>query len=80
MAIFYSRYTGALMLRCDCCRETVELYKGETDRLLAHDWMKEHLWKTRKVNDKFMIFCPYCNEAINRKLADKIVETIINGE
>lgn len=80
MAVFYSRYIDALMIRCDCCRETVKIYENQTDRLLANDWIKENNWKTQKINNKFMNFCPYCAERIKQKLVERVVDVITKGD
>lgn len=37
MSVYYDNRNRMLKLKCDCCQKVVDLYKNETDRLLAHD-------------------------------------------
>ena len=74
MSCFYSAYTDTLMLRCDVCRKTVSLYKGETDRLLKHDYMKENGWRCQKKEEKWMDFCPDCIAAMEQRRREKCIE------
>ena len=75
MSCYYNEYKGALMLRCNACGKTEELYKGETDRLLKHGWMKEHGWKTRKtVYGEWIDLCPDCIAAEEEHRRKEFVE------
>lgn len=64
MSCFYDFRRDMLRLRCDCCRKVVDLYKGETDRLLANAWIHQNGWKTIKIGDKWNHLCPDCKKAI----------------
>lgn len=66
MSCWYSVRNDMLMLRCDVCRTTVELYKGQTDRLLKHDYMRSHGWRCEKREEKWFDICPECDAAIKQ--------------
>lgn len=64
MSCYYSQYRNMLVLKCDGCGTSVDLYKGETDRLLKHDYIKEHDWQTYKDKTaKWKDICPECKKA-----------------
>lgn len=76
MSVFYNGRDDMLKLKCDSCRKIVDLYKGETDRLLAHDWIHEHGRKTIKIKDIWINVCPACKEAIEAKHRERFIESI----
>lgn len=64
MSCYYSKYRDMLVLKCDGCGNSVDLYKGETDRTLKHYYIKEHGWKTYKdKRGKWIDICPNCKTA-----------------
>ena len=63
MSCFYQSYRNMLVLKCDGCGITEDLYEWETDRLLANDWIKEHGWKTMKQGSRWINICPRCKKA-----------------
>jgi len=58
---------GDLMLKCDGCGEIILLYKDQTDRLLIHDYIHEHGWKTIKRGMKWENICPDCLKALKEQ-------------
>lgn len=80
MSVFYDRHSDMLKLKCDCCRKVENLYKGETDRLLAHDWIHEHKWKTIKIKDIWINVCPICREAIEAKHRERFIESMTRSD
>ena len=64
MSCYYNEYRDMLVLKCDSCGEKVDLYKGETDRLLKHDYIKEHGWLSTKMFNKWLDLCPDCRSAL----------------
>lgn len=67
MACFYNSNRDMLILKCDSCGKTVDLYKGQTDRLLKHDYMRGNGWKTYKHNKRWIDLCPECKTALEQK-------------
>ena len=80
MSVFYDRHSDMLKLKCECCRKVENLYKGETDRLLAHDWIHEHKWKTIKIKDIWINVCPICREAIEAKHRERFIESMTKSD
>lgn len=76
MSVYYSKYRDMLVLKCDGCGEAVDLYKGETDRLLAHDYIRTNGWKTTRSNGVWINICPECKKAVQdqrrRSFAEKV--------
>lgn len=64
LSVFYCSKTDYLKIRCNGCGLVKKLYKGETDRLLANNWIRENKWQTRKMFDKWIHLCPKCKEAL----------------
>ena len=64
MSCYYDSRRDMLVLRCDGCGKKVDLYKGETDRLLCHDYIRENGWKTQKRRGKWENICDECVKAI----------------
>ena len=72
MSCFYSSYRNMLVLKCDGCGASVDLFKGETDRCLKHDYIREHGWKTYKdKNGKWKDICPKCKTAMEDAKREK---------
>lgn len=71
MSCFYDSRRDMLKLKCDCCRKIVDLYKGETDRLLANDWIRKNGWKTIKIGKRFIHVCPECKAAIEKRYREE---------
>lgn len=71
MSVFYNTKRDMLMIMCDACKKTEDLYKHETDRLIAHSWIREHGWKTMKKNDKWINICKECKEALENSRRQK---------
>ena len=67
MSCYYSASRDMLVLKCDSCKKTVDLFKGQTDKLLKHDWIRENGWKTMKKNDKWLDICEECKKALEEK-------------
>ena len=57
MSCYYSHYRDMLILKCDGCGKTVDLYKGETDKCLKHDYIKVNGWKTEKRGNRWIDIC-----------------------
>ena len=74
MSVYYDNRNKILKLKCDCCRKVVDLYKNETDRLLAHDWIHEHGWKTIKIKKIWINVCTVCREAIEDEYRKSFIE------
>lgn len=58
---------GDLYLKCDGCTLTVLTDKGQTDRLLVNDYIRENGWKTMKKKNKWINLCPDCKKAFYEK-------------
>lgn len=71
MSCFYDSRRDMLVLKCDCCGKKVDLYKGETDRLLANDWIHKNGWKTIKIVNCFNQVCPECKAAIEERYREE---------
>lgn len=67
MSCYYSEKRDMLMLKCDGCGVIEDLYKGQTDRLLKHDWIHQHGWKTMKYHNRWVDICPDCKSALYAK-------------
>lgn len=74
MSIFYDGKRDMLRLKCDSCHKTVDLFRGQTDRLLAHDWIHEHGWKTMNTNKGWANVCPICRETIETEHRKRFIE------
>lgn len=59
----YEARRDMLVILCDGCGLKHDLYKGQTDRCLAHDWIKENGWKTMKHHGQWINICPNCKKA-----------------
>ena len=77
MSVYYNDRKDMLVLKCNGCGRTEDLYKGETDRLLANDWIHEHNWKTVKTNSGWHNLCPDCKEAFYAKRREKYLERMV---
>lgn len=64
MSCYYNGHRDMLILRCDGCGSSTDLYKGQTDRLLKHAFIRENGWKTYKDKaGKWNDICPACKAA-----------------
>ena len=76
MACFYQAGRNMLVLQCDVCKTVVDIYRGETDRLLANYYIRENGWKATKINGKWMQLCPECKKAMETKRREKFMAQI----
>lgn len=75
----YYENRDMLVLRCDGCGISVDLFRGQTDRCLAHDYIHEHGWKTMKLNKKWVNICPECKKAFYEQKRQNWIERVGGG-
>ena len=71
MSVFYNSKKDMLQLKCNGCDLTENLYKGQTDRTVAHDWIHTHGWRTMKINGEWQNLCPDCYNALRTKTRER---------
>lgn len=64
MSCYYQNARDMLVLKCDSCKVVVDLYQGQTDRLMKHDYIRENGWKTMKLDGRWVDLCPDCKSAL----------------
>ena len=67
MACKYVINRDMLVLICDSCGRIDDIAKGQTDRLLANDYVHKNGWRTEKMNGKWIHLCPECKKAVEEK-------------
>lgn len=80
MACFYQAYRDMLVLRCDACRRVDDVARGQTDRLLANDYIRAHGWKTTKIGGRWTHLCPDCNEAVREQKREAFLKRLEEEE
>lgn len=73
MSCYHDRHRDMLVLKCDGCGKTVDLYEGETDRCLCHDYIHKHGWKTQKKNGRWINICDECVVAVQSAKRERFV-------
>lgn len=79
MACFYSSKHDMLVLKCDACGCSVDLYRGETDRTLKLDYIRENGWKMLKMGGKWLDICRACKAEMERKKRDAFMQEFFAG-
>lgn len=67
MSCYYNSRRMMLVLRCDSCGRAEDIAEKQTDRLLKHEWIREHGWKTVKTTERFADLCEDCKRALEEK-------------